>query len=156
MQNLEMIFPFDEKEYTDEGIHIESDMFILDQQSVWEEEFHSKFKPFYANVIEGHPKAMLRLTNYIYGENSGSDFGSELIDGEIDLDTNMQIEEFSDVETIYALGSRFQSDDEPLFLIKNPALKENILLFKYDPDDDDDSEEEPIEGLPVEEREEKG
>jgi hypothetical protein len=103
MKKLEMIFPFDENEYMNEGIHIESDQFILDQQEVWEEEFHTKFKPFCANVIEGHPKAMLRLTNYIYGE--------------------------------------------------NPALKENILVFKYDPDDDD-SEEEPIEGVPVGEREE--
>ncbi len=152
MQMLEMIFPFDEKEYTEDGTHIESDLFILEQQTIWEEEFHNKFKPIYANVIEGHPKAMLRFTNYIYGEDSGMDFGSELIDGKIDLDTNMEIEEFSDLQTIYALGSRFQSDDEPLFLIKNPALKENILVFKYDPDDDDDDEETPVE-VPVEERE---
>ena len=42
---------------------------------------------------------MLRLTKYMASEDddSNTDFGMELIDSEIDIDTNLAIEKFSDV-----------------------------------------------------------
>jgi hypothetical protein len=73
----------------------------------------------------------------------------ELIDGEIDIDTNLAIEEFSEEKTVYAIGSQFHDDeDNPLFLIKNDAISEEILVLKYVPDEEDDKDE--IVNLPVE------
>jgi len=135
---MELIIPFRKSDFSDDGTHIPSDKFVMELQRDWEELFYNKFKPFYANAIEGHPSAMLRLTRYMEaGEKTDYDFGMELIDGEIDIDTNLQIEKFSDLHTVYAIGSQFhENEDEPLLLLKNDSLKEEILVIKYVSDDD--------------------
>ena len=124
----------------------------MELQRDWEEAFHHQFDPYYANTIEGHPSAMLRLTNYMeQGEESEYDLGMELIDGEINIDTNLEIEKFSKFKTVYAIGSQLHDDEyEPLFLIKNPNLGENILVLKHITDEDDGAEGE-VNGLPVDE-----
>jgi hypothetical protein len=146
---MELIIPFRKSDYSDDGTHLLSDRFILEVQHDWEELFFNKFKPFYANALEGHPSAMLRLTRYMEaGEETDYDFGMDLIDGEIDIDTNLKIEKFSKVHTVYAIGSRFhENEDEPLLLLKNDSLKEDILVIKYVPDDD--GEENETENIPV-------
>lgn len=149
---MEKIIPFHKTDYTLDGIHISSGKFIMEQQTEWEKEFHDQFNPYYANVIEGHPSAMLRLTRYMASEDddSNTDFGMELIDGEIDIDTNLAIEKFSKLQTVYAIGSQFQdAEDNPLFLIKNEKLSENILVLKYIKDDDKGNE---TENAPVVEK----
>lgn len=124
---MEILIPFKKSDYTKNGTHITSDKFILELQRDWEELFHNKFKPFYANVLEGHPNAMKRLTQFIEGKNPEYDYGMELIDGEIDIDTNLAIENYSTTKTIYAIGSQFHNDeDNPLSLVKN----ENYPNFK--------------------------
>lgn len=145
---MEKIIPFKKTDFSNDGTHIKSGKFIYDLQHEWEESFHNQFNPFFANVLEGHPLAMQQLTLYMEGGNkSDYDFGMELIDGEIDVDTNLAIEEFSEEKTVYAIGSQFHDDeDNPLFLIKNDAISEEILVLKYVPDSD---EEEEAELLPV-------
>lgn len=145
---MEKIIPFKKTDYTNDGIHISSGKFIMALQTEWEEAFHNQFKPYYANAIEGHPSAMLRLTKYMACEDddSNTDFGMELIDGGIDIDTNLAIEKFSDVQTVYAIGSQFHDqEDNPLFLIKNEKLSENILVLKYIRDDGEAHENENIQ-----------
>ena len=76
-------------------------------------------------------------------EDSNYDFGMELIEGEIDIDTNLAIEAFSEDKTVYAIGSQFHDDeDNPLLLIKNENLSEEILVLKYVADDEDLEESE--------------
>ena len=147
---MELIIPFNKSAFTPDGRHIGSGCLIFELQKAWEESYHIKFKPLYANVIEGHPLAMMRLTQYFEGdEDSNYDFGMELVDGEIDLDTNLEIEKYSEVDTVYAIGSQIRFDEDgdgvPLFLVKNEHLKDDILVLKYVPDDEDASEREPIE-----------
>jgi hypothetical protein len=146
---MEKIITFKKSDYTYDGIHIPSGKFIMEQQADWEAAFHEQFNPYYANVIEGHPSAMLRLTKYMAAEDDdeNTDFGMDLIDGEIDIDTNLAIEKYSNVQTVYAIGSQFHDDeDNPLFLIKNDKLAENILVLKYVSDDEngDMSENIPV------------
>lgn len=140
---MEKIFPFKKADYSADGTHISSDRYIMELQKEWEEEFHNQFNPYFANAIEAHPSAMLRLTKYMAfdEEDSNMDFGMELIDGEIDIDTNLEIEKFSNSQTVYAIGSQFHDDeDNPLFLIKNEKLSENFLVLKYIADDGEDEE----------------
>ena len=143
---MEKIIPFKKADFSNDGTHITSGKFIYDLQRDWEESFHNQFNPYFANVLEGHPLAMQRLTLYMEGGGeSDYDFGMELIDGEIDIDTNLAIEEFSTEKTVYAIGSQFHDDeDNPLFLIKNENLTEEILVLKYVPDNDDEEEAELI------------
>ena len=126
-------------DFSNDGTQITSGKFIYDLQSEWEESFHNQFNPFFANVLEGHPLAMQRLTLYMVGGNNPEyDFGMELIDGEIDIATNLAIEEFSEEKTVYAIGSQFHDDeDNPLFLIKNDAIYEEMLVLKYIPDEEE-------------------
>lgn len=147
--HMELIVAFRKSDYSDDGTHLLSDRFILEVQRDWEEQFHNLFKPFYANCIEGHPSAMLRFTRYMdAGEETEYDFGMDLIDGEIDIDTNLKIEKFSKHSTVYAIGSVFHDDeDEPILLVKNDCLKEDILVLKYVPDDD--GEDNVTENIPV-------
>ena len=151
---MELIVPFNKSDFTPDGEHISSGKIIYELQKEWEESYHYKFKPFYANVIEGHPLAMQRLTVYSdMGEQTNYDFGMELIDGKIDIDTNLEIETYSESDTVYAIGSQFQFDEEgdglPIFLIKNDNLKDDILVLKYVPDDDENdfTEEIPVDVL---------
>lgn len=144
---MEIIIPFKKSQFTKDGVRITDNKFILELQQDWENDFHNKFMPYYANVIEGHPKSMRRLTNYLEYDDTEYDFGMELIEGEIDLDTNLAIEKFSKVKTIYAIGSQFHTDeDNPLFLIKNENLSEDILLLKFI---DEDSDNDSLNNIPV-------
>ena len=150
---MELVISFKAAEYTDDGTHIPSNKFIMELQRDWEVAFQSRFDPYYANKIEGHPSAMLRLTKYMeQGEETEYDLGMELIDGKEDVDTSFEIEKFSEYKTVYAIGSQLNDDEEePLFLVKDPALDENILVLKYVPDDDD-GDEEVADNTPVEAR----
>ena len=143
---MEKIISFKKTDFSNDGTHISSGKFIYDLQRDWEESFHNQFNPYFANVLEGHPLAMQRLTLYMEGGNeSDYDFGMDLIDGKIDIDTNLAIEKFSEEKTVYAIGSQFHDDeDNPLFLIKNDAISEEILVLKYVPDNEDEEEMENI------------
>ena len=143
---METTLPFSKTDFSDDGMHITSDKFIMALQREWEDSFHKRYNPYYANIIEGHPSAMLRLTKYMAcGRETKSDFGMELINGEIDIDTNLNIEKHSHIKTVYAIGSQLHNDeDNPLFLIKNESLRDDILVMKYISDDEDDVENENI------------
>ena len=146
---MELIISFKKTDFDSKGNHLNSGKIIFELQQQWEESFHNNFKPLYANVIEGHPLAMKRLTHYYnFDESRNLDFGMELIEGEIDIDTNLEIEEYSEYDTVYAVGSQIlmdeEGDGEPILLIKNEKLKDDILVFKYVPDDDDVNVDVPV------------
>lgn len=144
---MELIIPFKKTNFSPDGVNLLNGKFILDIQSEWERDFHNKFNPYYANLLTGHPLAMKRLTEYLAvdrSKDSNADFGMELIDGQIDIDTNLAIEKFSQTKTIYAIGSRFQADDEPIFLIKNEHLSEEILVMSYYSDSEEEDEKESV------------
>jgi len=140
---MELVTSFKAVEFTDDGTHLPSKKFIMELQRDWEEAFHKRFDPYYANKIEGHPSAMLRLTKYMeQGAETEYDLGMELTDGKEDVDTSFEIEAYSRYKTVYAIGSQLHdNEDEPLFLIKDPTIDENILVLKYVPDDDGDEGE---------------
>ncbi len=137
---MELIVPFKKADFSDDGTHLPSDRFIMELQRDWEECYHKKFSPLFANTIEGHPSAMLRLTRYMdAGETTEYDFGMELVNGKIDIDSNLEIEKFSRFKTVYAIGSMLPDrEDEPIYLVKNEDIGEEILVLKYTPDDDEE------------------
>lgn len=142
---MELTVPFKKSDFTATGEHKPTGKLIFELQQEWEELYHYKFNPLYANVIEGHPSAMQRLTQYFEPDDSTRyDFGMELIDGEIDIDTNLEIDKHTQADTVYAIGSRLQPDEDgfglPVFLIKNDKLKDNILVLRYDPEDDENED----------------
>ncbi|HAX95586.1 MAG TPA: hypothetical protein DCY35_03570 [Prolixibacteraceae bacterium] len=142
----QLIIPFHSSGYTDDGTHKASGTFILEMMREWETAFHEKYFPVYANVLEGHPLAMARLSRYLDGgRNEGLDFGMDLIDGEIDIDANMEMDDHSESTMVYAIGSQIHDDeDEPLLLVKNEALKDDILVLRYEDDNDGNGDDVPV------------
>ena len=140
---MELIIPFKKADFENSGVHKKSGKFIAEMQRDWEDDFFNKFNTYFANTIEAHPSAMNRFNLYYEGgENTSFNFGMELIDGEIDLDTNLAIEDFNEDQTVFAIGSQLHNnDDNPLFLIKNEHLKDDILVFKYIDDEGDSPDE---------------
>ncbi len=136
--DLELIIPFKKEQFTPDGTQVNSGKFIIELQEDWEDSFYNKFKPIFANVIEAHPLAMMRLTQYFEcSMDSDFDFGLESIEGEIDIEINLRMENFLEKQTVFAVGSQLkENDDEPLFLVKNENLKMDILVFKYVQDND--------------------
>jgi hypothetical protein len=143
---MELIIPFKSIDYSDDGTHIRTGKYIMELQREWEESFHNQYKPYYANVIEGHPLAMLRITRYMNsGEDTNFDYGMELINGNIDIETNCEIEKFSDKDTVYGIGSQYHEDeDHIIFLVKNDSIRDDILILKYVPEDDEDTVSETV------------
>lgn len=140
---MELVIPFKKADFSDDGTHLPSERFIMELQRDWEESYHNKYSPLYANTIEGHPSAMLRLTRYMdAGETTEYDFGMELVNGEIDIDSNIEMEKFSKYKTVYAIGSMLpDKEDEPIYLVKNDGLGEEILVLKFTPDDEESENE---------------
>jgi len=72
-------------------------------------------------------------------------FGMELINGRIDFDTAMELDTYSTTQTVYAIGSYADENEEaPLFLIIDDQIIDGRFVLKYIPDDDDDSENCPV------------
>ena len=62
---------------------------------------------------------------YECGEKTNFNFGMELINVEIDLDTNLTIDVFTERQTVFAVGSLLCDNfDNPLFLVKNDNLSD--------------------------------
>jgi len=82
-------------------------------QREWEDSFNKQFNPYYANIIEGHPSAMLRLTKYMaWGRETKFEFGMELINDEIDINTNLNIQKYCLIRTVYTIGSQLHNNEE--------------------------------------------
>ena len=152
---MEPTVNFKESEFSKGGTHLESNQHIIELQGIWEDEFHRRIYLNYTNLLEGHPVAMRRLTMLMDGEDTDYDFGSDLIDGEIDIDVNLEMENYSDYKTIYAIGSQFHGDeDNPLVLVKNDGVDPEVLILKYVKDDEDGEEEValPVDAVRINER----
>ena len=145
---MELVISFKKAEFLNDGTHKSNGKFIMELQGDWEADFHNKFNLYYANIIEAHPIAMNRFNQYYEGgEETNFNFGMEKIDGEIDLDTNLAIDEFTGGQTVFAVGSQLlDNDDNPLFLVKNDNLSPEIILLKYDEEgnDEENLSKEPV------------
>ncbi len=149
---MERIFHFKKTDYRQSGFHnTRSDITFLDFIFECEQEFHRELKPLYANVMSAS-SATFQLLKTCFVENDGLHCGMESMDGEVDIDMNIKIEEFSENSTIYALGSMMEENiDEPIFLVVDDGLPDTCFSLKYSPDDDEEDEVpmEPVEKVYV-------
>ena len=132
-------YSFKKNDYDHQGFHVETEQWFMDLIGEFEQDFHNKFPTCYANHLFANHSTMNLINqamNLADNENSGMD----LIDGEVDLDANLAMEEFSDEKTVYAIGSKIEeNEDEPIFLVIDDKLSNGLVLLKYI--DDDESEE---------------
>ncbi|MBK8983600.1 MAG: hypothetical protein IPM38_15125 [Ignavibacteria bacterium] len=84
--------------------------------------FHEKYKPFFANIFSANSRTLMLLKS-CFTSDENEIWGMELNDGKIDIDMNLNIDEYSKNHTVYAINQNI-NEDEPLFLISD-----NIFLI---------------------------
>lgn len=138
------IYKFRYYDYDDEGINIETGIYFLDIIKAWEIEFHNTYPLGYANYLFANESTMI-LLNKCLDLDKSQKCGMELINGEIDIDTNIEIGKFSDITTVYAFNSQIEENiEEPLFLVIDEKIKDGKVLLKFIPDDDSEEDESHI------------
>ena len=134
-------YTYKPEEYDIEDLHKESRQLFIDVIGRWEKDFHSKHPAFHANYLFGNQSTMSLIDHCLSFEGTNLRCGMEMIDGEINLDANMEIETYSDIQTVYGIDSAVLPDDLPLLLIIDNSLSDGKILLKYIPDDDDDDKD---------------
>lgn len=138
-------YHFNRSDYDKDGFNIHNGELFSEYIQECEKDFHKKNELYYANHFFANNLTMLLFKRGNCG--TEEDYGMELIEGNIDLDTNLAIETHSERSTIYANGSQ-ADDDEPLWLIVDDNVKDETFDLRYLEEDEDDEAIE--ENLPVE------
>lgn len=137
-------YEFKPKYFDQQGFHVETQQWFLDLIGEFEKDFHYKFPDRYANHLFANHSAM-KLIDKAMNLDEVQSSGMDLIDGEVDLDANLEMEEYSETKTVYAIGSRIaEKEDEPIFLVISEKLPNGIVILKYVDDDESDEVQEPV------------
>lgn len=140
MKKFEQHFNFNYREFNDDGFNMRNGLFFMDFVKSCERAFYEKNLPFHANFLFGNDTTMIMVKNCMEREPE-TDYGMDLINGEIDLDTNLEVETYCKRSTVYGIGSE-SDDDEPLFLIRDNDELDGRIVLKYVPDNDDEGGDE--------------
>ena len=141
---MEQHYKFNKWDYDENGTNKKDGSFFLEVIGDWERDFHARYSPFFSNYLFSNESTMILVKNCLVLEPE-DDCGMELINGKVDLDTNLTIESHSKRQTIYAIGSKLD-EDEPMFLIIDDCMVDGIVVLKYIPDSDN---EDVGENVPV-------
>ena len=141
---MEQHYRFKKGDFYENGTSTKDGSFFLEVIGDWERDFHDRYFPFFSNYLFSNASTMILVKNCLVLE-PNDDCGMELINGKVDLDTNLTIESHSKRQTIYAIGSRLD-EDEPLFLIIDDSMVDGMVILKYIPDSDN---EDVCEEVPV-------
>lgn len=129
---MEQRYKFNKWDFDENGTNTKDGVFFLDLIGEWEQDFHDRYFPFYSNYLFGNVSTMILIKN-CFDFDPNEDCGMELINGKIDLDTNLKIEEYSKRQTTYAIGSNLDQD-EPMFLVIDDSMVDGMVILKYVPD----------------------
>jgi len=137
-------YSFKSSEFDKKGFHCSSGQWFMDVIGEFEHDFHVKFPDCFANHLFANHHTMALIDRAMDLEEHESS-GMDMMDGEVDLDVNLALEEFSEESTVYAIGSKLEAnEDEPIFLVINEKLPNDVLLLKYIDDDAEDESENPV------------
>ena len=129
-------------DYDREGRHrSKPDYLFTDFLRECEADFHEKYKPCFANTMRANTTTN-HLLKVCFDTEFDHHFGMESIDGEVDIDMNLEIEMNSLHKTIYALGSELEGNkDEPLYLVTAEKFFDAKFTLSYNPDHDGEEAE---------------
>lgn len=144
---IQEYYKFKKNEFDENGVHIKTQKWFMDLIKEFEEDFHNRFPHCFANHLFASSSTML-LINKAMNLDFNESCGMDLIDGEVDMEVNMEIENHSEMTTVYAIGSKLEeNEEEPIFLISNDEISDELIVLKYIPDDDDSEDADDL--IPV-------
>ncbi len=135
---IEKRYGYNPSDFNSDGFHtFKPDYLFSDFISESEIDFHDSLIPYYANTLLANSNALFLLKNCFCTEDNVI-YGTEAIDGILNIDMNIEIEKFSDNQTIYAIGSNIEGqEDEAIFLVVDNTLSDNEFILRFVPDDDE-------------------
>jgi len=135
---IERTYKFNPDDYNADGFNKYNNVLFSEYIQECEDDFYKEAIVFHANCFLANDATMLLLKRCNITE-PNEDYGMNLIDGEIDLDTNLEIEEHSERITVYAINTSWDMD-EPLYLIIDEDLRDGEFILKYIPEDDNEDD----------------
>lgn len=136
-------YKYNPKDFDRQGFNTKNNQWFMDLIGEFEHDFNDKFPTCYANHLFANHVTM-EIINHAMDLANNESSGMDLFDGEVNLDANLAIEEFSYESTVYAIGSKIEeNEDEPIFLVVNDKLSDGLILLRYIDDNEIDEIEEP-------------
>ncbi|MCK9424363.1 MAG: hypothetical protein M0Q38_17400 [Bacteroidales bacterium] len=139
---MEKHYKFNKWDFDENGANTKDGSFFLEVIGEWERDFHDRYYPFFSNYLFSNASTMILVKNCFILE-PNEDCGMELINGNVDLDTNLKIDSHSKRHTIYAVGSRLD-EDEPIYLVIDESMVDGMVILKYIPDNDNEDAGEDV------------
>jgi len=132
---------FKKNDYNPNGFHqYKDDYLFLDFIRECESDFFQEFYPFFGNGLFANISTM-NLIKSCSNFDDNEIIGMESLDGEVDIDLNLKLENKSEFRTVYAIGSSIKGkEDEPVWLVVDDNLKDSEFILKYVPDDGNEEE----------------
>ncbi|MFZ1322473.1 MAG: hypothetical protein WAT71_13035 [Ignavibacteria bacterium] len=138
---LEKIYNFERNKYNLHGFHINKSLYLfIDFIKECEKDFFDEYDPYFANAFYANSSVLFLLKSCFYTEDNEI-FGMESKDGEIDIEMNMEMEEYSENSTIYSLSSSIKGkEDEHFHMIIDNIYSDSQFALKYVPEDEEEDE----------------
>jgi hypothetical protein len=137
-------YSFNKKAFANSGYDQQQGLWFIDLIASFEEDFHAKFPHCFANHLFANTNTMNLIGIALQLEDNEMP-GMDLIDGQIDMEANMKLEEYSDSTVIYALGSRItENEDEPILLVTIDTIPDGQIILKYLDEDEPSEDDHPL------------
>ncbi|MCC6866859.1 MAG: hypothetical protein IT280_11955 [Ignavibacteria bacterium] len=134
---ISQMYYFIRYDFNENGFHKNTGKLFTEYVQDCEKDFFEQNKVYTANCFYGNDSVMFLLKSCVF-ENDNVDYGMDLINGEFNLDVNLEMEKYSQRKTVYALVGALAKDDDPLWLLIDDKMKDGIFVLSYEDDDEDD------------------
>ena len=107
--SLQEIYNFPNDKFDSEGVNIITGQHFMELIGEFERYFHKKHPLYYANYLFAN-NSTISLFNQALNMEENQKCGMDLINNEIDLETNFEIEAYSKIQTVYAIDSEIKEN----------------------------------------------
>jgi hypothetical protein len=136
---LQKTYSFNKNDFDTDGFHIETGQWLIDLIGEFEARFHTEYHPYYANQLLTNDYTM-QMIHCAMGGGKNESYGMDLVDGEINLELSLEIDKFTELLTVFGIGSKLpENEDEAILLAKDPSLLDGQLVLRYVPDEEDET-----------------
>jgi len=136
---MEQHYKFNPSNFNAEGINTKDGTLFLDLVREWEQDFHDRFYPLYANSVCVNYFTMQLIQNSIPIGNQ-ENRGIEGFQGAFYLGRSLKIDNYIiSPMIVYAIGSKFDVN-KPIWFVKYHTIVNGMAILKHDSDSDNDTD----------------
>ncbi|MEI7726889.1 MAG: hypothetical protein WCK09_17400 [Bacteroidota bacterium] len=138
---MQQHYKFKPSAFNADGVNRKDGTFILELVRKWEQNFHDRFSPFYANYLYANYSTMRLIQNCIaIGDQKNR--GIEAYQGPVYIGKSYKSEKVViRPYTIHAIGSKFDVD-VPIWFGRDHTIADGLAILTHDSDSDDNTDNE--------------